>query len=66
MSPSEHTEDDDITNAADIAVLDGWDRFRVVQALFSLNVNRIGIGKNFVHVGVSQTLPQNVIWTYYA
>lgn len=41
-------------------------RFRLLQAIFSRNVTRVGIGKTFVHVGLSTTpLPQSVVWTYY-
>lgn len=66
VSPSEHTGDDDITNAADIACLDSRERHELLRALFTLKVERIGIGKNFIHVGVSQTLPAPSIWAYYA
>lgn len=66
VSPSEHTEDDDITSAADIACLGDRDRYEIIRALFTLKVERIGIGKNFIHVGVSHTLPSPVIWAYYA
>ena len=64
--PSEHTEDDDITNAADVACLGDRDRHEIIRALFTLKVERIGVGKNFIHVGVSQTLPAPCIWCYYA
>lgn len=66
VSPSEHTGDDDITYAADIACLDSRERHELLRALFTLKVERIGIGKNFIHIGVSRTLPAPSIWTYCA
>ena len=63
--PSEYTGDDDTTDAADIICLGDAERFEVVRALFTLKVQRIGIGRTFIHVGVSPSLPQPCIWTYY-
>jgi zinc D-Ala-D-Ala carboxypeptidase len=62
--PSEHTEPDEITNAADIVCLGDGERFELLKILFTLKVLRIGTGWNFIHVGVSPTLPQPCIWLY--
>jgi zinc D-Ala-D-Ala carboxypeptidase len=51
--------------AADVRCATSQDRYQMVQAFLSVGVNRIGIGKDFVHVDVARDLPQNVIWTYY-
>ena len=40
-------------------------RFRLLHAVFSRNIRRIGIGKHFVHVGIATNLPRDVVWTYY-
>lgn len=55
--------------------MDGWGcdleamtsgrRFKIVQFAFALGFPRIGIGKTFVHLGMSPLLPQEVMWDYY-
>lgn len=57
---SEHTTGE----AADIAVYTGQDRFKLLSACFLAGVRRIGIGSNFIHIGVSETLPRDVAWMY--
>jgi len=65
VSPSEHSCEDEKTDAADIICPGDGDRFELLRILMTLKVQRIGIGKNFIHVGVSPTLPAPAIWTYY-
>jgi uncharacterized protein YcbK (DUF882 family) len=50
---------------ADLHCLDSSTRLQLVDAAIKAGFGRIGIGRNFIHVGVSKSLPQNVIWTYY-
>jgi uncharacterized protein YcbK (DUF882 family) len=50
--------------AWDILAETSRDRFRLLQAFFSLGVQRIGIGQAFLHIDVSLKLPQQVIWLY--
>jgi len=50
--------------AVDIAVGSGNERFDIVEVGLSLNINRFGIAKNFIHIDVDLSKPQNVIWTY--
>ncbi len=38
-------------------------RYEIVKSALPI-FNRVGIGKTFVHVGASETHPQNVIWLY--
>jgi hypothetical protein len=45
--------------------MDSSTRLQLVEAAIKAGFRRIGIGKTFVHVGVSKQLPQDVIWTYY-
>jgi hypothetical protein len=50
---------------ADLRCMDSSTRLQLVEAAIKAGFRRIGIGKTFVHVGVSKQLPQDVIWTYY-
>lgn len=50
--------------AADIVCRSSYQRMAIIQAALKHNVHRIGIGDTFIHVDVSKTLPQGVIWTY--
>lgn len=50
--------------AADVEVINGWQKFRLVQVALCHGVRRIGIGKTFVHLDTDETKPQDVIWTY--
>lgn len=50
---------------ADIRATESRERFYLVDAAIKAGFRRIGIGRTFVHVGVSTTLAQDVIWTYY-
>ena len=51
--------------AVDISCLNSEQRYIIVKSLLMVGFNRIGIGKNFVHVDLDQDKPQNVIWHYY-
>ncbi len=51
--------------AADILCVTGNLRFNLLECIYTGGLFcRIGVGKNFLHVGVSKTLPQDVNWTY--
>jgi hypothetical protein len=39
-------------------------RLKLIKIALSNGVNRIGVGKTFVHIDISKTLPQSVIWLY--
>jgi zinc D-Ala-D-Ala carboxypeptidase len=50
---------------ADIACTDGRTRFILIGLALKHGFHRIGIAKNFLHLGVGgPPLPQNVIWDY--
>lgn len=51
--------------AADIVCNSNSTRSKIITAALRLGINRIGIGKNFVHLDTDTSLPQNVIWHYY-
>lgn len=60
-SNGEHTQG----RCADIACTTGTDRFTIVSLALKHGITRIGIAKNFVHLGIGgKALPSNVIWDY--
>ena len=50
--------------AVDFWVSGDKDRFKFLEAAFVYGPMRIGIGKDFIHVDVSHTLPTEVCWLY--
>lgn len=51
--------------AVDIRCTTGSARFAITRAALACGVPRIGIGKNYIHLDIDETLPQGVIWHYY-
>lgn len=49
---------------ADIETPSSRLKYAVIMAASAIGVQRIGIGSQFVHLGVSPDLPQKVLWTY--
>lgn len=60
---SEHTYDP--AEGVDILCKRSVTRFKMLKWLFEHNVRRIGVGENFIHIGVSKDKPQLVVWHYY-
>lgn len=58
---SSHTVKDGVSHAADIHCPDASFRFAFLTAALPI-FNRIGIGKDFVHVDDDPELPQNAVW----
>ena len=52
--------------AVDIRCNASGTRYKIVAAALACGIRRIGIGKTFVHIDNDDTLPQGVIWDYYA
>lgn len=52
--------------AVDIRCNTSANRYRIVWAAISCGINRIGIGKTYVHLDADPSLAQRVIWDYYA
>jgi hypothetical protein len=50
---------------ADVAVLGSTPRYELVRAALAEGCRRIGVGRDFVHLGVSAQLAQDVLWHYY-
>ena len=63
VAVSEHTADPSM--AADVLCQRSTTRYKMLRELFSMAVRRIGIGKTFIHIGISTTHPQDCVWTYY-
>lgn len=60
-SNGEHTQG----FCADIYCNNGSDRFRLITLALHHGITRIGIAKNFLHLGIGgNNLPNNVIWEY--
>ena len=49
----------------DVACHTSAQRYKIIAAALAEGVPRIGIGKNYVHLGGAKDLPQGVIWHYY-
>ena len=60
---SEHTYDP--AKGADVLCKQSITRYKMVQWLLQHGVTRIGIGNEFIHVGIADDKPQYVIWDYY-
>ena len=50
--------------AVDIAVRNSRMRFKLLNAIQEVGINRIGIADNFIHIDVDKDKNPNVIWTY--
>lgn len=52
-------------NCCDVFCNNGADRFELVTLALALGFTRIGIAKNFLHIGLGGPgLPDKVIWDY--
>jgi hypothetical protein len=58
---SEHT----LGLGADIRCEDSRLRYQIVKAAIDSGFTRIGIGRNFVHLGISMQHDNFVVWHYY-
>ena len=57
---SEHMDGD----GADIACSSSRERFMIINAAISNGINRIGVGKLLIHLGISETNDPMVMWVY--
>ena len=51
--------------AVDIRAISSTERFKIVIALNEAGLNRIGIGRTFIHVDGDTDKPKNVMFHYY-
>lgn len=59
-SNGEHTQG----MCCDIRCLNSATRYKIMECAFRLGFTRIGMADTFIHLGISKTLPQNVLWDY--
>ena len=52
--------------AVDIRCTTSSNRMKIVRAALACGIRRIGIGRTFIHLDSDPSLPQDVIWDYYA
>ena len=50
--------------AVDIKAIDSETRFKIIRALLLAGFNRIGIGRDFIHVDSDPDKPAGVVWLY--
>ena len=50
--------------AADISYNGSGDRFLIINALLNVGINRIGVGKTFIHCDVDNLKSPYVMWLY--
>jgi len=60
---SEHTYDP--AEGADVLCKQSITRYKMVKWLLARDVRRIGIGDEFIHIGIAEDKPQFVMWDYY-
>ncbi len=60
---SEHTYDP--AEGVDILCKRSATRYTMLKALFEMGITRIGIGRDFIHIGIGADKPQEVAWDYY-
>lgn len=51
-------------HGVDVRTLSGRERYEVVAAALTVGFTRIGVAREFVHLGVSPTHPAGVVWVY--
>ena len=50
--------------ALDIRCTSSTNRYALLDAAFQAGFRRVGLARNFLHLGVSHVLAQDVLWTY--
>lgn len=64
-STSDHiTTETMACEGADIFCGNSVDRYKILDAAFNIGFRRIGIAKEFIHLGTSNRNPQEVVWLY--
>lgn len=50
--------------AADIKATNSRERYNILLALLNVGFTRLGVAKNFIHVDLDISKPENVLWLY--
>jgi len=62
--PKEKGEQAEKCEALDYATTTSWARAVILKTLFELEIQRIGIGKDFIHWDIDKNKPFPVCWVY--
>lgn len=54
----------DISDNRDGSKMNSRNRFFMLEALYAVGFNRIGVGNGFIHVDIDTDKPEDVVWTY--
>jgi len=60
---SEHTYE--LAEGVDVLCKQSITRYKMLKWLFKYDIRRIGIGEDFIHIGIADDKPQYVAWDYY-
>lgn len=60
-----HGSEHETGEGADLLCATSPVRWRLLNAALKAGFRRLGVGKTFIHVGVSKSHDQDVVWTYY-
>lgn len=60
---SEHTYE--LAEGVDVLCKQSITRYKMLKWLFKYDIRRIGIGADFLHIGIADDKPQYVVWDYY-
>ena len=63
VKDSEHTYNP--AEGADVLCKQGITRYKMLKWLLAHDIRRIGIGEEFIHIGIAEDKPQFVVWHYY-
>ena len=59
------TTSDHLTGeGVDLKAIQSHTRFIILDIAFKLGIRRIGLAKNFIHLGINEANPQEVFWIY--
>ena len=48
----------------DILCTNSHDRYKIINAALKAGFERLGLGRTFVHLGLAERNPQEVLWLY--
>ena len=51
--------------AVDIRCLSSRTRYRILEFLLKRGIQRIGVGRDFIHIDIDDEKPKPVLWHYY-
>ena len=52
------------SEGVDIQAINNYQRFKIIQEAIFRGIDRIGIGRTFIHLGIREGNPKERIWLY--